>query len=100
MNNYEFNFFSPARQDVVRIVMLMVILMIAHIKVLELKITSEIIRTYHLSILERDELFKTILTNKTILLRAGEKLTATSLIKHKILTTDLFTQNHIGTQVF
>lgn len=61
------------------------------------EVLSEIIRTDHLSILERDELFKTILANKTVLLRAGEKLTSTSLIKHKILTTD---ENPVYTKLY
>jgi hypothetical protein len=56
------------------------------------KITVEmldkIIRTNHLSKLEQKLLFQTILENETVLLKPTEKLTATSAIKHKIITTD------------
>lgn len=56
------------------------------------KITKEIlngiIRTAHLSNMERDELFQTIIENESVLLKPNEKLTATSAIKHKIDTTD------------
>lgn len=52
------------------------------------EILNQIIRTNHLSIIEKDELFRTIIENESVLLKPNEKLTATSAIKHKIDTID------------
>lgn len=56
------------------------------------KITSEtlkkILRVGHLSKLEKEILYETILENQSVLLKPNEKLTATSAIKHQIITTD------------
>jgi len=67
----------------------------------ESKITSEmlseIIRTSHLSTLEKDHLFRTIIKNQNVLLKAGEKLSATPDVKHKITTTNdapVFTKSY------
>ena len=49
---------------------------------------DKIIRTKHLSAIEKNILFDTILENQCVLLKPNEKLTATSVIKHKIITTD------------
>lgn len=49
---------------------------------------EKIIRTDHLSELEKQSLFETILENQAVLLKPYEKLTTTSAIKHKIITTD------------
>lgn len=56
-----------------------------------------IIRTSHLSNFEKNCLFKTIIANQNVLLKPGEKLTSTSGIKHKIITTDdcpVYTKNY------
>lgn len=52
------------------------------------EILENIIRTDHLSELEKQSLFETILENQAVLLKPNEKLTTTSAIKHKIITTD------------
>lgn len=52
------------------------------------KTLENLLRTSHLSKLEKDLLLQTILENEAVLLKPNEKLTATSAIKHTILTTD------------
>lgn len=52
------------------------------------EVLDKIIRTNHLSELEKEHLFRTILQNQSVLLKPHEKLTATSAIKHKIMTKD------------
>ena len=52
------------------------------------KTLENIIRTTHLSKLEKESLLQTILENQSVLLKPNEKLTATSAIKHRIVTTD------------
>lgn len=49
---------------------------------------KDLIRTQHLSKLERDELISSILKHQQVLLKNNEKLTATMVIKHKINTKD------------
>lgn len=49
---------------------------------------SKLLRTDHLSKIEKEYLFNTILQNSQVLLKPGENLTATTAIKHKILTKD------------
>lgn len=48
----------------------------------------KLIRTDHLSKMEEENLIKVILENQQVLLKTNEKLTATSAIKHKIITKD------------
>lgn len=52
------------------------------------KVLNEIIRTDHLSKWEKEKLFESIIANQNVLLRPEEKLTASSVVKHKIQTTD------------
>lgn len=52
------------------------------------EVLNGIIRTNHLSEIEKEQLFQTILENQSVLLKPNEKLTTTSIIKHKIITTD------------
>lgn len=49
---------------------------------------KDLIRTQHLSKLERDELISCILKHQQVLLKNNEKLTSTVGIKHKINTND------------
>lgn len=49
---------------------------------------NDLIRTDHLSKMEKQELIKTILNNQGVLLKSDEKLTATTAIKHQIPTVD------------
>lgn len=49
---------------------------------------SNFIRMDHLSKMEKQELIKTVLRNQAVLLKADEKLTATTAIKHQIHTSD------------
>lgn len=49
---------------------------------------ENLIRTEHLSKLEKDELIDCILKNQRVLLKNSEKLTTTMAIKHKINTID------------
>lgn len=49
---------------------------------------KNLIRTNHLSTIEKNELTNCILKNQHVLLKNNEKLTATMAIKHKIETTD------------
>lgn len=52
------------------------------------EVLDKILRTNHLSKFEKETLYQTILENQSVLLKPDEKLTATSAIKHKIITTD------------
>lgn len=49
---------------------------------------QKIIRTEHLSPLETSELLKVVYENQSTLLKEGEKLSATTATKHKIITSD------------
>lgn len=49
---------------------------------------ESLIRTDHLSRFEKDELLKVLADHHQIILKDDEKLTATTKIKHKIITTD------------
>lgn len=49
---------------------------------------AKLIRTNHLSEFEKQQLYEVILKNQAVLLKANEKLSATTAIKHKILTKD------------
>lgn len=52
------------------------------------EVINNLIRTDHLSKYERDQLLQLILKHQNTLLRADEKLTSTTAIKHKIITTN------------
>lgn len=49
---------------------------------------EQLIRTEHLSKVEKEKLLDVILTNQQVLLKTDEKLTSTTAIKHKINTKD------------
>lgn len=49
---------------------------------------EKIIRTEHLSILEKTRLIDLVCANQQVLLRKGEKLSSTTAIKHKITTSN------------
>lgn len=55
---------------------------------LDLNMIEKLIRTEHLSKLEKKELLSTILQHQHVLLKEDEKLTATMAIKHQIITKD------------
>lgn len=64
---------------------------------------SELIRTNHLSNLEKETLFETLLAHQGVLLKTDEKLTATPIIKHQIKTTDeqpVYTKSYRYPQAF
>lgn len=64
---------------------------------------DKIIRTAHLSKIEKKLLFETILNNQSILLKKNEKLTATAAIKHKIITNNeqpVYTKSYRYPQTF
>uniref|UniRef100_A0AAG5D8F6 RNA-directed DNA polymerase n=1 Tax=Anopheles atroparvus TaxID=41427 RepID=A0AAG5D8F6_ANOAO len=48
----------------------------------------KLIRLDHLSEHEKIHLIKLILKNQTVLLKTNEKLTATNVVKHRVITTD------------
>ena len=49
---------------------------------------AQLIRTDHMSPLERERVIQTIRLKQKILLKQGEKLSATNTLKHRIITTD------------
>ena len=51
-------------------------------------VIEKLIATEHLSLLEKKYLLKTILDNQQVLLKENERLSSTSIIKHKIITKD------------
>lgn len=58
---------------------------------------SKIIRTNHLSPLERSKLIRVLYDHQAVVLKQGEKLTSTTATKHKILTTNdmpIYTKNY------
>lgn len=58
---------------------------------------SNIIRTKHLSPLEKSKLVQVLYNNQSVVLKQGEKLTSTSATKHKILTNNdmpIYTKNY------
>lgn len=57
-------------------------------KTLDKKCIQKLIRTSHLSENEKYVLTETIFNNQSILLKQNEKLSATTITKHKIITTD------------
>lgn len=61
------------------------------------KIIENLIRTKHLSKIEKEMLIKAIHENQDVLLKQNEKLSSTTVIKHKILTTD---ENPVYTKTY
>lgn len=58
---------------------------------------NNIIRTNHLSTLEKSELIRVLQEHQDVIQKKGEKLTCTSATKHKILTTNdspIYTKNY------
>lgn len=58
---------------------------------------ESLIRTNHLSKLEKSELIRLLCKNQEVIQKNGEKLTCTSATKHKILTTNdspIYTKNY------
>lgn len=57
-------------------------------KALSKSVIDKLIRTEHLSDYERSKLIEVILKHQDTLLKTGEKLTATTAVKHRITTKD------------